>query len=73
MFIVTLTYKKPMENVEKYLSEHRKFLDDAYENSFFIVSGPKNPRTGGVIISQLTSRDQLDNIRPLSKPYASIS
>jgi uncharacterized protein YciI len=62
MFIVTLTYKKPMELIDKYLDEHRKFLDDGYRNNFFVASGPKNPRTGGIVISQLKDRSQLESI-----------
>lgn len=62
MFIVNLTYKKSIEDVEKYLSEHRIFLENSYKKNFFVVSGPKNPRTGGIIISQLTDRGELENI-----------
>ncbi len=62
MFIVILTYKKSMDDVEKYFSEHRAFLDNGYSDNFFVVSGPKNPRTGGVIISQLTDRNKLEAI-----------
>ena len=62
MFIVTLTYKKSIEEVEKYIAAHRVFLDEAYKKNYFVVSGPTNPRTGGVIISQLTDRTQLENI-----------
>lgn len=62
MFIVTLTYTKPLEEVEKYLLEHRTFLDDGYKKNFFVASGPKNPRTGGIIISQLKDRTKLEEI-----------
>jgi uncharacterized protein YciI len=48
--------------VDKYLTRHRAFLDEGYKNNFFIVSGPKNPRTAGVIISQLKSQTQLEQI-----------
>jgi uncharacterized protein YciI len=62
MFIVTLTYKKPIELVDQYVVEHRAFLDQGYSSNFFIASGPQNPRTGGIIISQLKSREQLEAI-----------
>ena len=62
MFIIELTYLKPIETVEKYLAEHRAFLDDGYTKNYFVASGPKNPRTGGMIISQLTDRKTLDTI-----------
>lgn len=62
MFIILLNYVKPLELVEKYLTQHREFLDYCYKNNFFIVSGPKNPRTGGIIISQLSNRAQIEEL-----------
>ncbi len=62
MFVVILTYKKPLTDIDKHLTEHRAFLDSGYKNNFFVASGPKNPRDGGVIISQLKNRDELENI-----------
>lgn len=62
MFVVLLASKKPLEEIKKYLAEHRAFLDQGYNNDFFLLSGPINPRTGGVIISQLKNREQLKSI-----------
>ena len=62
MFVILLTYKKSLELVDKYLEAHAQFLDECYKKNYFIVSGRKNPRTGGVIISQLTNRHELDSI-----------
>jgi uncharacterized protein YciI len=62
MFVINLVYKKPLEIVEGYVVEHRLFLDEGYKKNFFIMSGPKNPRTGGIIISQLKDRVQLEKI-----------
>lgn len=50
MFIVNLEYKKDLKEVEKYLEEHRAYLDKNYANGNFIASGRKNPRTGGIIL-----------------------
>lgn len=62
MFIVHVNYKKSLEVVDQYLTAHRTFLDEGYNKNYFIASGPKNPRTGGVILSQLKNRDELQNI-----------
>ena len=62
MFVVLIKYKKPLTEIDKYLVEHRAFLQQGYDKNFFIVSGPQNPRIGGVIISQLTSRDEIESI-----------
>jgi uncharacterized protein YciI len=60
MFIVILTYKKPLEIVEKYLNAHRSYLDEGYRNDWLIASGPRNPRIGGILLSQLNDRSQLE-------------
>lgn len=62
MYIIHVTYKKSLDIVDQYLVEHRLFLDEGYKKNYFIASGPKNPRTGGVIISSLEDRAQLDEI-----------
>jgi len=62
MFVVIVTYIKPLEVIDKYLAEHRAFLDEGYKKDFFVVSGTQNPRVGGIIISQLKSREQLEKL-----------
>ncbi len=62
MFIVEINYKKPIEEIEKHLVAHRSFLEDGYQKNYFIASGPRNPRTGGIILSQLKDKAQLQSI-----------
>jgi uncharacterized protein YciI len=51
MFIIQLTYKTPINEVDKYLSAHREFLDYHYKQGLILASGPMNPRSGGIIIA----------------------
>lgn len=62
MFVIQLQYKVSIEKVDQHLVEHRNFLEAGYQKNYFIASGPKSPRTGGIILSQLKDRAQLDNI-----------
>lgn len=62
MFIITLTYKAPMEEVLRLLPAHCQFLDKYYETGNFIASGPQVPRTGGVILCQANDRDEVELI-----------
>ncbi|MDD7039160.1 MAG: YciI family protein, partial [Alistipes senegalensis] len=48
MFIVRLTYKKPLAEVERHLAAHREYLDRHYADGAFLCSGPQNPRSGGI-------------------------
>lgn len=62
MFIIDLNYKVPMYLIEKYIEEHRTFLDEYYAHSKFITSGPKLPRTGGIIIAACENKAELMKI-----------
>ncbi|WP_099187998.1 YciI family protein [Tepidibacter mesophilus] len=62
MFIVSLTYIKALDIVEIYLQEHVDYLKEQYSKGFFIASGRKVPRTGGVILSNIKEKEELMNI-----------
>jgi uncharacterized protein YciI len=62
MFVIIVSYLKPIEDVDKFLLEHRAFLELGYQKNYFIASGPQNPRTGGIILSQLKNKKELENI-----------
>ena len=62
MFIINSVYKKPVEFVDAHVKAHREFLDRYYEKGVFITSGPKEPRTGGIIIAKAGSRAELETI-----------
>ena len=59
MFIVSLTYKCPLEEVDCRLDAHVAYLKQEYANGNFIASGRKVPRTGGVILSNVKTKDEL--------------
>ena len=62
MFIVKLTYKTSIDEVDKYLQAHREFLDYHYKQGLLIASGPMKPRTGGIIIAATNDKAQLETI-----------
>jgi uncharacterized protein YciI len=62
MFIVSLTYRRSLEEVDCHLDAHVAYLKQEYANGNFIASGRKVPRTGGVILCTIKTRDELDAI-----------
>ena len=62
MFILSLNYIKPLEVVEQFLPGHRQFLDTYYQQKKFLLSGPKEPRTGGVILCHCEDKEAVLNI-----------
>ena len=57
MFIFSLSYLKPISQVEKYLQAHIDYLERYYQLGHFIASGRKIPRTGGIIICRAESHE----------------
>jgi len=62
MFIISLTYKKDLSEVEAHIDEHIEYLNRYYEAGIFMLSGKKVPRTGGVIFAQSKSKEEIDRI-----------
>ncbi|WP_336703577.1 YciI family protein [Chryseobacterium indologenes] len=62
MFIISLTYKSSIENIEKLIPQHNIFLSKHYNSGQFIASGRKEPRTGGIIIAKAASKKEVEQI-----------
>ncbi len=62
MFIAILTYKKPLEEVDRFLQAHREYLAEHYTAGDFIASGPQTPRIGGIIMMKAESRETVNAI-----------
>jgi uncharacterized protein YciI len=52
MFIVTLTYTVPNDEVDRHLEAHMAWLKEGYGNGLFLAAGRRMPRTGGMIFAQ---------------------
>ena len=62
MFIIEITYKAPIKEVDKYLSAHREYLDTHYQKGLFLASGPKKPRIGGILIALTNDKTYLESV-----------
>lgn len=62
MFVISGTYKVPMEEVDRVLPAHREFLDKYFAEGAFLCSGPMNPRVGGLILCNAGSLDEVVQI-----------
>ncbi|RYY64787.1 MAG: GTP cyclohydrolase [Chitinophagaceae bacterium] len=52
MFLINLSYRVAPDVVDAHLDAHRAFLGRGYAAGHFICSGPKAPRTGGIILAR---------------------
>ncbi len=55
VFVIDLKYLVPLEQVDKHLIAHREYLDSGYKSGLLLMSGRKDPVTGGVIIGTFPS------------------
>ena len=60
MFVVLLTYTKPLEDVDALMRDHMAWLNEHYAAGRFLVSGRRVPRTGGVIVAHGDDRAEVE-------------
>ena len=52
MFIVMLTYQRPLSEIDALMRRHVAWLKRHYESGLFIASGRRVPRVGGIILAR---------------------
>jgi uncharacterized protein YciI len=62
MFVIELTYKATLAEIDAHMAAHVIFLKKYYASGNFLVSGRKIPRDGGIILAVGESRHQVEAI-----------
>ena len=62
MFVIELTYKATLAEIDATMAAHVDFLKKYYAAGHFLVSGRKIPRDGGIILAVGKSRQQIEAI-----------
>jgi uncharacterized protein YciI len=62
MFVIELTFKASLAEVDAKMAEHVSFLKKYYAAGNFLVSGRKIPRDGGIILAVGKSRGEIEAI-----------
>ena len=65
MYLVLMNYVKPLAVIDELLPAHRQFPEANYRAGIFMVSGPREPRDGGIILARAGSREELAAILAL--------
>jgi len=60
MYIVTLTYLRPLDEIDAHMDDHVAWLKRHYASGLFLASGRQVPRVGGVILARSGDRAALD-------------
>lgn len=61
MFIVLLSYVKPLEEVSRFLDSHRAWVQRGFEDGAFVLAGRQLPIIGGVLIALGSNRRALED------------
>jgi uncharacterized protein YciI len=62
VFIIDIEYTVGFEKIDPLITEHFEFLKKYYDAGLFIVSGRKEPRTGGIIVVKNNDREFVEKI-----------
>jgi uncharacterized protein YciI len=58
-FLIDIEYTAPLEIIDVIVSEHRKFLQTGYDLGWLLMSGPRQPKTGGIVIARAPSMQEI--------------
>jgi uncharacterized protein YciI len=62
MFVIELTYKVALAEIDRSMAAHVDFLNKYYAAGNFLISGRKIPRDGGIILAVGRDREQIEAI-----------
>ncbi|XLV70221.1 YciI family protein (plasmid) [Ralstonia syzygii subsp. celebesensis] len=62
LYLILLTYRAPLDVLDRVLPAHRAHLQAHYESGHFLMSGPFFPREGGGILARGDSREAIEAI-----------
>jgi uncharacterized protein YciI len=60
MFVIELTYKRDLQDIDAHMTAHVRFLKKYYAAGVFLVSGRKIPRDGGIILAVGKSKQEIE-------------
>jgi uncharacterized protein YciI len=68
-FIIEITYTASMDVISSITPLHREFLKKGYESGLLLMSGPQNPRQGGIVVARAASLQEIETFFA-NDPYA---
>ena len=62
MFIIDISYKVTLEEIDACMAEHVEFLDKYFASGNFLIAGRKQPRNGGIIVALASDSKEMEGI-----------
>lgn len=60
VFVIKLTYVKPVDEVDRFLSDHKAWVKKGFDEGVFLLSGGLRPRTGGLLLALGNDRGAIE-------------
>jgi uncharacterized protein YciI len=60
IFVILITYRKPVEEISETVVRHRQFLHGGFQRGWLLFSGPQEDRKGGIILARAPSQADLE-------------
>ncbi|CAH1666326.1 YciI family protein [Chelatococcus asaccharovorans] len=61
MFLILLSYTKPLDEVDLWLDDHKAWVKQGFDDGVFVLAGGQSPRVGGVVIAIGETREQVES------------
>jgi len=62
IYVVTLSYLRPLDDVNAHFDGHREWLVQHIKAGRILLTGPLEPRTGGLLLVSVADRAELDRM-----------
>ncbi|MBE7490901.1 MAG: hypothetical protein HS108_03920 [Planctomycetes bacterium] len=62
IFVVTIDYLRPLEEIEAATADHRAWLRGLLDDGRLLASGPFVPRSGGMLLVRTKTQDELEQL-----------
>jgi uncharacterized protein YciI len=62
LYLILLHYRATLEEVDRHIDAHRRFLHEQYAAGRFLLSGAQEPRAGGVILARGGSLEEITQL-----------
>lgn len=68
-FVVEIIYTRPFDEIAAVVDEHRAYLQTGYQKGLLLISGPQEPRVGGILVMRADSHSTVQSFCD-KDPYA---
>jgi len=62
LYLILLRYRASLDDVDRHIDAHRRFLHEQYAAGRFLLSGAQEPRVGGVVLARGGSLEDITQL-----------